>query len=242
MLEYFISTHGARKGLADTALKTADSGYLTRRLVDVSQDVIVRELDCGTTDGIEVPVFRDDNQLNPSLPGRVLLGPVVDRLHGRGRCSTCGPSVDGDDEEAVVAARRGHLVSTADGKRLDAELRDEDGKPLDAIVSVRSPVKCRSEVGHLRALLRPQPGLGEAHRARRRGGHHRRAVDRRARHAAHHAHLPHRRRRRRRHHARPAARRGAVRGAQAQGPGARRPGRRLGADRGRRDASRDRRR
>ena len=52
VLEYFISTHGARKGLADTALKTADSGYLTRRLVDVSQDVIVRELDCGTAEGI----------------------------------------------------------------------------------------------------------------------------------------------------------------------------------------------
>ncbi len=51
VLEYFISTHGARKGLADTALRTADSGYLTRRLVDVSQDVIVREDDCGTTDG-----------------------------------------------------------------------------------------------------------------------------------------------------------------------------------------------
>ena len=75
VLEYFISTHGARKGLADTALKTADSGYLTRRLVDVSQDVIVRELDCGTDEGIEVPVFRDDNALNPSLPGRVAARP-----------------------------------------------------------------------------------------------------------------------------------------------------------------------
>ena len=54
MLEYFISTHGARKGLADTALKTADSGYMTRKLVDVSQDVIIREDDCGTTNGIWV--------------------------------------------------------------------------------------------------------------------------------------------------------------------------------------------
>ena len=52
VLEFFISTHGARKGLADTALRTADSGYLTRRLVDVAQDVIVREEDCGTSDGI----------------------------------------------------------------------------------------------------------------------------------------------------------------------------------------------
>ena len=54
VLEYFISTHGARKGLADTALRTADSGYLTRRLVDVAQDVIVREEDCGTSNGITV--------------------------------------------------------------------------------------------------------------------------------------------------------------------------------------------
>ena len=53
VLQYFISTHGARKGLADTALKTADSGYLTRRLVDVAQDVIIHELDCGTMDGID---------------------------------------------------------------------------------------------------------------------------------------------------------------------------------------------
>ena len=56
VLEYFIATHGARKGLADTALRTADSGYLTRRLVDVSQDVIVREHDCGTERGIQMPV------------------------------------------------------------------------------------------------------------------------------------------------------------------------------------------
>ena len=54
--EYFIATHGARKGLADTALRTADSGYLTRRLVDVSQDVIIREDDCGTTKGLELPI------------------------------------------------------------------------------------------------------------------------------------------------------------------------------------------
>ena len=58
VLEYFISTHGARKGLADTALRTADSGYLTRRLVDVAQDVIVRESDCGTEEDIELPVFK----------------------------------------------------------------------------------------------------------------------------------------------------------------------------------------
>ena len=59
VLEYFISTHGARKGLADTALRTADSGYLTRRLVDVAQDVIIREADCGVKEGIELPLRKD---------------------------------------------------------------------------------------------------------------------------------------------------------------------------------------
>ena len=70
VLEYFISTHGARKGLADTALRTADSGYLTRRLVDVAQDVIVREEDCGTKEYIEMPVLGDDGQPNANLLGR----------------------------------------------------------------------------------------------------------------------------------------------------------------------------
>jgi DNA-directed RNA polymerase subunit beta' len=70
VLEYFISTHGARKGLADTALRTADSGYLTRRLVDVAQDVIIREPDCGTGDHIEMGVFKDGGDPNDDLVGR----------------------------------------------------------------------------------------------------------------------------------------------------------------------------
>ena len=69
VLEYFISTHGARKGLADTALRTADSGYLTRRLVDVSQDVIIREADCGTKEFIELPLHVPEG-LNKSVLGR----------------------------------------------------------------------------------------------------------------------------------------------------------------------------
>jgi DNA-directed RNA polymerase subunit beta' len=73
VLEYFISTHGARKGLADTALRTADSGYLTRRLVDVSQEVIVREEDCGTDKGIPVPVLNAQGEINTSLAARVAL-------------------------------------------------------------------------------------------------------------------------------------------------------------------------
>ena len=74
VLEYFISTHGTRKGLADTALRTADSGYLTRRLVDVSQDVIIRDDDCGTTDGIEISEIRD---------GRQVIEPYEERIVGR---------------------------------------------------------------------------------------------------------------------------------------------------------------
>jgi DNA-directed RNA polymerase subunit beta' len=70
VLEYFISTHGARKGLADTALRTADSGYLTRRLVDVAQDVIINTEDCKTKDFIELPVYREDGSFNPNLEGR----------------------------------------------------------------------------------------------------------------------------------------------------------------------------
>ena len=71
-LEYFISAHGARKGLSDTALRTADSGYLTRRLVDVSQDIIVREHDCGTHDGIELTAIKDGNQVIESLQERLI--------------------------------------------------------------------------------------------------------------------------------------------------------------------------
>ena len=73
VLEYFISTHGARKGLADTALRTADSGYLTRRLVDVAQDVIVREIDCGTPEGVPYPLYNEKGELDENLIGRCLL-------------------------------------------------------------------------------------------------------------------------------------------------------------------------
>ncbi|MGE5482508.1 MAG: DNA-directed RNA polymerase subunit beta' [Bacteroidota bacterium] len=87
VLQYFISTHGTRKGLADTALRTADSGYLTRRLVDVSQDVIVREEDCGTKDGIPVRALLDEGNdviepLSERIAGRVTAAPVIDPRTG----------------------------------------------------------------------------------------------------------------------------------------------------------------
>jgi len=94
VLQYFISTHGARKGLADTALKTADSGYLTRRLVDVAQDVIINERDCGTTDGIYV---------EPIIEAGVEVEPLRDRIVGafpstRSRTSTGTVIVDVSQE------------------------------------------------------------------------------------------------------------------------------------------------
>ena len=88
ILEYFISSNGARKGLADTALRTADSGYLTRRLVDVSHNVIVREFDCGTDEGVEVRAFTDGKEviepLKQRIAGRTALLDVVRSAHRRG--------------------------------------------------------------------------------------------------------------------------------------------------------------
>jgi DNA-directed RNA polymerase subunit beta' len=141
VLEYFISTHGARKGLADTALRTADSGYLTRRLVDVSQDLIVREEDCGTDRGVEAIVGEHDSQ---TLYGRVLARDV---------------SFPGSDEVLVPA---GTLVVDTGVRRLRAALvkgeHPETGEPLatqptddDRRVRVRSVLSCETEIGVCRA-------------------------------------------------------------------------------------------
>jgi DNA-directed RNA polymerase subunit beta' len=80
VLDYFISTHGARKGLADTALKTADAGYLTRRLVDVAQDVVITEEDCGTLRGIATSALKDNEDI---------IEPLSDRIEGRTSCTMC---------------------------------------------------------------------------------------------------------------------------------------------------------
>ncbi len=107
VLEYFTSTHGARKGLADTALRTADSGYLTRRLVDVAQDVIVREEDCGTSEGIAVREIRDGTEVIESLQdrivGRVAARDVVDPRSGE-VLVRAGEEIDEEAAERVVAA------------------------------------------------------------------------------------------------------------------------------------------
>ncbi|MEQ2957745.1 DNA-directed RNA polymerase subunit beta' [Slackia piriformis] len=82
VLEYFISTHGTRKGMTDTALRTADSGYLTRRLVDVAQDVIVREIDCGTHEGVPYPLHNEKGELDENLIGRCLVSDAGDFKEG----------------------------------------------------------------------------------------------------------------------------------------------------------------
>ena len=125
ILEYFISTHGARKGLADTALKTADAGYLTRRLVDVSQDVIVNSEDCGTLRGVEVSALKKNDEIVESLGerivGRVSLNDVYDPL----------------TEE--VLAESGQLINEAVAKKIE-------NSPVESI-EVRSPLTCEAKQG-----------------------------------------------------------------------------------------------
>ena len=125
VLEYFISTHGARKGLADTALRTADSGYLTRRLVDVSQDVIVRQLDCGTDGNILVPVHSPDGQPN--------------------RSSVIGRVVAEDTKLGKLKLAKGEEIN-------GARLREiAEAAPEGAFVPVRSVLKCEAPIGVCRA-------------------------------------------------------------------------------------------
>src|SRR5690348_15807116 len=134
VLEYFISTHGARKGLADTALRTADSGYLTRRLVDVSQDVIIRDQDCKTKEFIELPLHTPDG-LNKSLLGRTL----PDDLHK--------PLASGKPGKTVVA-EKGTIITNAVLADIAEAFAEADEEPA---VPVRSVLKCRSEFGVCRA-------------------------------------------------------------------------------------------
>ena len=124
ILEYFIASRGARKGLADTALRTADSGYLTRRLVDVSQDVIIREEDCGTTDGIEVYEIRNGNEV---------VEPFAERLVGRFL------SEDLRDEAGELIVSKNKLINDADAKKIiDAGVER---------ITIRSVLNCRARNG-----------------------------------------------------------------------------------------------
>ena len=196
-LEYFLSTHGARKGLADTALRTADAGYLTRRLVDVAQDVIITSDDCGTEAGIWF-----------SKASEPITGEKLTRAHRRPHPG--GQRRRTHDRRVAAGARAGRRRDGAG--RHQARERREGVRPLAADV--------RESFRPVQAVLRHGSGPRRHGADGRGGGHHRGAVDRRARHAAHAAHVPHRRcGGRRGHHPGSAPRRGVVRGPHAQGRG-----------------------
>ncbi|MEM7657165.1 MAG: DNA-directed RNA polymerase subunit beta' [Bacteroidota bacterium] len=126
VLEYFISTHGARKGLADTALKTADAGYLTRRLVDVAQDVIITEDDCGTLRGLTITALKENEDIIQPLPerilGRVALNDVFDPL---------------DEGKLIVGA----------GEEINEAIAKQIGETAIEEVEIRSVLTCESKQG-----------------------------------------------------------------------------------------------
>ena len=135
VLEYFMSAHGARKGLSDTALRTADSGYLTRRLVDVSQELIVREVDCceskGEIPGMWVKAFVDGKEEIESLQ---------ERITGRFSCETI------KDKDGKVIVKANHMITPKRAARVVTEGVTPDGKPYEA-VKIRTILTCKCHVG-----------------------------------------------------------------------------------------------
>jgi DNA-directed RNA polymerase subunit beta' len=159
MLEYFVTTHGARKGLADTALRTADAGYLTRRLVDVSQDVIIKRDDCGTTEGILVHRILDEGEV---------IEPVGDRMFGRVALTTITDPESGEivltydeiitrEQAKHITAIENRFVQETDAAADEAARTKIEGKYQDngfeinehgqLTVLIRSPLTCELEQG-----------------------------------------------------------------------------------------------
>ena len=135
VLEYFMSAHGARKGLSDTALRTADSGYLTRRMVDVSQQLVIQEEDCSVgrdeIPGMSVKAFMD---------GKETIEKLKDRLVGRTTC------VDIKDKDGNVIVKANHMITPARAERIMESGVGGDGKPLDK-VRIRTILTCRCKNG-----------------------------------------------------------------------------------------------
>jgi len=135
VLEYFMSAHGARKGLSDTALRTADSGYLTRRLVDVSQDLIIREVDCcegkDEIPGMSVKGFID---------GKEEIELLQERITGRFTCETIC------DKNGEVIVKANHMITPKRAARIMKDGVDAKGKPFD-ILKIRTILSCKSRVG-----------------------------------------------------------------------------------------------
>lgn len=135
VLEYFMSAHGARKGMSDTALRTADSGYLTRRMVDVSQDLIIREVDCcegkDIIPGMYVEEFADGKEEIESLQ---------ERITGRFSCETI------KDKDGNVIVKANHMITPKRAARIMSEGVDENGQPFTK-VKIRTILTCKSHIG-----------------------------------------------------------------------------------------------
>ena len=150
VLEYFMSAHGARKGLSDTALRTADSGYLTRRMVDVSQELIIREIDCceGRDDiyGMKVSAFME---------GKEVIEGLQDRITGRFSCE------DIKDRDGNVLVKRNHMITPSRAKKIMAFGVNENGEPLEE-VKIRTILTCHSHVGICAKCYGANMATGEA--------------------------------------------------------------------------------
>ena len=136
VLEYFMSAHGARKGLSDTALRTADSGYLTRRLVDVSQHMIVRESDCCAGTGREIPGMV----VKAFMEGREEIESLQERITGRFSCNTIC------DKDGNVIVKANHMITPKRAAKVMAEGVDENGNPITQ-VKIRTVLTCPSHMG-----------------------------------------------------------------------------------------------
>ncbi len=150
VLEYFMSAHGARKGLSDTALRTADSGYLTRRMVDVSQDLIIREVDCmeGKEEipGMWVSAFMDGKETIESLK---------DRITGRYSCEEI------KDRDGNVIVKRNHMITPSRASKILSVGVDEKGEPIEK-VKIRTILTCRSHIGICAKCYGANMATGEA--------------------------------------------------------------------------------
>jgi DNA-directed RNA polymerase subunit beta' len=149
VLEYFISAHGARKGLSDTALRTADSGYLTRRLVDVSQDLIIRQVDCcegKESPGMVIKAFTDGNEVIEGLE---------ERITGRYSCET----ICDDDGEVIVKAN--HMITPKRAARIVATKTISDAG-FNAKVKIRTILSCKSHIGVCAKCYGANMATGEA--------------------------------------------------------------------------------
>lgn len=136
VLEYFMSAHGARKGLSDTALRTADSGYLTRRLVDVSQDLIVRESDCCEGTGREIPGMV----VKAFMDGKEEIESLQDRITGRFACETIC------DKDGNVLVKANHMITPRRAAAIMSTGVEADGSPIQK-VKLRTILTCRSHIG-----------------------------------------------------------------------------------------------